>query len=194
MKRSIFSLGILLMCCVLLFTGCSATDTTIEYRDGSQTVELDIEARQSVKLTSFSGTFEPGLSQKVAASFKNTGDEGIFHTFTLTNLKHNSASDFTQVLKVYDTSASQELTTANYLGTLAELTQKSSALDTVRLVDYVFMTGEEIADQYPGDLDGAFERKLELTFVMDEAAGNEYQSANGPVQCSFDINLYAVKP
>ncbi len=188
MKRSIFSLGILLMCCVLLFTGCSSADTTIEYHDGSQTVELDIENRQTVKLKSFSGTFEPGLSQKVTVSFKNIGDEGIFHTFTLTNLKHNSASDFTQVLEVYDTSASQELTTANYLGTLAELNQKGY------LVDYVFMTGEGIADQYPGDLGGVFERKLELTLVMDEAAGNEYQSANGPVQCSFDINLYAVKP
>jgi len=188
MKRFILSMGALLLCCTVLFTGCSSVTTTIEYNDGSQTVEIDIDQRQEIKLASVSESFEPGFSTTATLSFKNIGDHVLFHSFTLTNFKHNSGGDLAEVLKVYDTSLNKTCNSSNYLGTVKELTKRGY------LVDYVLITGLEIAHEYPGDLNGAYERTLELTFVMDETAGNEYKSANGPVQCSFDINLHAIKP
>ncbi len=133
--------------------------------------------------------WEPGSSQNASAALSNEGSLWLKYTVAVDNLTTDDtiapAADITEVLDVYrvEGKASGEvsdadLTDANKLGTLAELTAEGGTLGT----------GVLAPKGYTGQ-DGSPNATFTLVIKMQESAGNEYQGA----RVGFDIVVRATQ-
>ena len=184
-KKSLFASALTLVACLALLMGATFawfTDSVNNTGNMIQAGTLDIELNDGDETTLFSSDdlWEPGYSQKTTASVRNGGSLWLKYTMSFDNVQITGGADITQVLDVYavegDSASAGDLTTDNYLGTMAELMAAGSfaAKDAV------------LAPEDSGENAG---NMFTLVIKMQESAGNEYQGAG----VSFDVTILATQ-
>ena len=184
-KKSLFASALALVACLALLMGATFawfTDSVNNTGNIIQAGTLDIQLNDGDETTLFSSDdlWEPGYSQKTTASVRNGGSLWLKYTMSFDNVQITGGADITQVLDVYavegDSASAGDLTTDNYLGTMAELMAAGSfaAKDAV------------LAPEDSGENAG---NMFTLVIKMQENAGNEYQGAG----VSFDVTILATQ-
>ncbi len=195
-KALLGSLLALVLCFAMLVGTTFAWFTDSEFIKGNQIQAgtLDIELDSETALFSFTNKWEPGFTETNGTVLRNIGNLALKYKFSIINvvetdgLYDNKDSDgiandpadgsrLAEVLEVYVGTSKDDMTTANYLGTLADLIAYED-------FDIDPASNGQIKALLPGE-------SADINFLihMVEEAGNEYMND----AISFDIAIVATQ-